>query len=69
MKNASQREAVLGMTDSELAKAAKLYQQQGKAKNREAAELYSRADFLRKELRRRKAAPRAENQKTDGDNR
>jgi len=54
-KKQSQREIVAALSDGEIAKAAKLYQQQGKAKNREAAALYSQADFMRKELRRRKA--------------
>lgn len=59
MAKPTQSEVLNAMSDGELAKAEKLYQQQAKAKMREGAELQSRAAALRRELRRRKRAAKA----------
>lgn len=53
LKAKTQSQILRGMSDGEIAWAAKFYQQQGRAKTKEAAELHSRADLLRNEIRRR----------------
>lgn len=59
LSKVAQSEVLRDMSDGEIAKAAKLYQQQGRAMARQASELHRKADMLRNELRRRRAATEA----------
>lgn len=53
LKAKTQSQILREMSDGEIAWAAKFYQQQGRAKTKEAADFHSKADLLRSELRRR----------------
>jgi hypothetical protein len=55
----TQSEVLSAMSDSELAKAAKLHQQEAASLQRKAAEAQAGAARLRRELRRRKRAAKA----------